>query len=63
MHQAMARFRAVEQGITIVRPATGGISSAIDPFGAVLASLDYHRATERGWACRCPPARCGLLTA
>jgi apolipoprotein N-acyltransferase len=54
MHHAMARFRAVEQGITIVRPATGGISSAIDPFGAVLASLDYHRATERGMGVSVP---------
>lgn len=39
-HQNMGIFRAVEQGITVVRATRGGLSSVIDPQGRVLASLD-----------------------
>lgn len=39
-HFAIARARAVEQGIPLVRVAATGISGVIDPFGRVTARLD-----------------------
>lgn len=39
-HLAMARMRAVEQGLPLVRAANTGISALIDPFGRIERSLD-----------------------
>ena len=38
-HFAMARLRAVERGIPLVRAAGGGISAIVDPWGRVVARL------------------------
>ncbi|MGB8275282.1 MAG: apolipoprotein N-acyltransferase, partial [Alphaproteobacteria bacterium] len=38
-HFVSARFRAVEEGLPVVRAANTGISGVIDPYGRVLASL------------------------
>jgi apolipoprotein N-acyltransferase len=42
-HFAAARFRAVEEGIPVVRVAGGGISGTIDPYGRVVARLALER--------------------
>lgn len=38
-HFAMARFRAVEQGLGLVRVANTGISAVVDPYGRIKAHL------------------------
>jgi apolipoprotein N-acyltransferase len=39
-HLAMARLRAVEEGLPLVRSANTGISALVDPFGRIVAHLD-----------------------
>jgi apolipoprotein N-acyltransferase len=57
IHAQMATYRAVENGVTLVRPASNGISIAADAYGRSLARSDYwqtgggalvaHVATQR----------------
>ncbi|NNG03457.1 MAG: apolipoprotein N-acyltransferase [Inquilinus sp.] len=42
-HFAIARTRAVEEGVPLVRVATTGISGVVDPYGRVTARLDLGR--------------------
>lgn len=42
-HFAMARFRAVEQGLPMLRAANTGISAIVDPLGRVIAELGLNQ--------------------
>lgn len=42
IHARMARLRAIENGISMLRPATGGVSIAVDPFGRILSQVDAY---------------------
>lgn len=46
-HAASARFRAVENGCSLVRPAVQGLSIVTDPYGRMLAYHDYYSNTPR----------------
>ncbi|RYH10530.1 apolipoprotein N-acyltransferase [Tropicimonas sp. IMCC6043] len=43
-HLALARLRAVEQGLPLMRAANTGISAAIDPYGRVTGALPLGEA-------------------
>jgi apolipoprotein N-acyltransferase len=46
LHTWMASFRAVEQGVNLVRQTTDGLSAAFDCRGRVLAASDYFHASD-----------------
>lgn len=39
-HAKMARLRAIENGISLLRPASSGLSTAADPYGNIVACVD-----------------------
>ena len=41
MHAKMAAFRAIENGVTIVRQEDGGISAHNDPYGRFLTTAEH----------------------
>ncbi|MFT4078374.1 apolipoprotein N-acyltransferase [Rhodomicrobium sp.] len=43
-HLHLARIRAVEEGLPVVRVANTGISAVIDPFGRILDKIDLGKA-------------------
>ncbi|UCH96320.1 MAG: hypothetical protein JSV88_05555 [Candidatus Aminicenantes bacterium] len=43
MHAAMARIRAIENGLAILRPTSNGISIAVDPYGRIVSQVDYFQ--------------------
>ncbi|MCZ6492674.1 MAG: hypothetical protein O6933_01200 [Planctomycetota bacterium] len=46
-HAHMAIFRAVENGVSLVRHAKNGLSITTDPYGRTLATMDHFTASER----------------
>jgi apolipoprotein N-acyltransferase len=56
MHLVPAVFRAVENGVAIVRATSRGVSAAVDPLGRVLATMDHFATTERVMVAQMPLA-------
>ena len=56
IHAEMATFRAVENGLTILRQADRGLASVIDPYGRTLARADYY-AGEMGFQLQTIPVQ------
>lgn len=54
MHMRMAVFRAIENGVSIVRQADNGLSMATDPHGRVLAQVDHFTSSERVMVAQVP---------
>jgi apolipoprotein N-acyltransferase len=42
----MAVFRALENGVSMVRPARRGVPAAVDPYGRTLAIMDESVAEQ-----------------
>lgn len=47
LHSQMAALRAIELGASMLRPTTGGLSLAVDPYGRTLGAIDAPRSGER----------------
>jgi apolipoprotein N-acyltransferase len=54
VHTHMAVFRAIENGMSLVRQTDTGLSMAVDPYGRVLAQSDYFGATDRTMVAQVP---------
>ena len=55
-HASMAVFRAIENGVSLVRQADNGLSIVTDPYGRTLATMDHFTATERLMIAQVPVA-------
>jgi apolipoprotein N-acyltransferase len=42
-HLNIARYRAIEDGLTVIRSASGGISGAIDPYGRLASRVEPYQ--------------------
>ncbi|MDY6877384.1 MAG: nitrilase-related carbon-nitrogen hydrolase [Chloroflexota bacterium] len=47
IHAHMAIYRAVENGVTVVRQADNGLSFVADSYGRVVSAMDHWTASER----------------
>ena len=54
IHAQMAVFRAIENGVSVVRQADQGRSITVDPYGRVLAEMDHFTASERVMVAQVP---------
>jgi apolipoprotein N-acyltransferase len=54
VHAHMAVFRAIENGMSVVRQTHTGLSIAVDPYGRVLAQTDFFGATDRTMVAQVP---------
>jgi len=54
IHAHMAVFRAIENGVTLVRQADNGLSIAVDPYGRISATMDHFNNTERVFVAKVP---------
>ena len=60
-HVLFTSFRAIENGVSVVRPTAGGISIATDPYGRTLASMDHASTEERVMVAHVPIHRVGTI--
>jgi apolipoprotein N-acyltransferase len=54
IHAQMASFRAIENGVPLVRPAASGLSTAFDQWGRRLAAADYFAIGDRTMVAQVP---------
>jgi len=63
IHFQMHVFRAIENGVPIVRAAASGLSAAIDPWGRVLGLSDFYADGDRTMTAQLPIGRIPTLYA
>ena len=56
VHAAMAVFRGIENGVSLVRATSSGLSIATDPFGRLLAVTDHFSPGARIMVAQVPTA-------
>lgn len=54
IHGQMTAFRAIENGITVIRQADLGFSIVTDPYGRTLAAMDHFAASDRTMVTQVP---------
>ena len=54
MHAYMAIYRAIENGVTLVRQADNGRSLVADPYGHILAEVDFFASSDRVMVAQVP---------
>jgi apolipoprotein N-acyltransferase len=54
LHMQMHAFRAIENGLPVVRAAASGLSAAFDPWGRVLAVSDFFAPGDRTMIAQVP---------
>jgi apolipoprotein N-acyltransferase len=54
LHFQMAVFRAIENGVAMVRPSRWGLSGAVDAYGRTLATMDHFTAEQRVMVAQVP---------
>jgi apolipoprotein N-acyltransferase len=54
LHTRMATFRAIEQGVSLIRPTNDGLSIACDYRGNVLAAADYFETPDHSMIAQVP---------
>jgi apolipoprotein N-acyltransferase len=54
IHAQMAIFRAIENGVSVVRQADNGLSVVADPYGRTLAAVDHFTTSERVMVAQVP---------
>jgi apolipoprotein N-acyltransferase len=57
IHFQMHVFRAIENGVPLVRAAASGLSAAIDPWGRVLSMSDFYAAGDSTMTAQLPLGR------
>jgi apolipoprotein N-acyltransferase len=50
----MAGFRAIEQGVNLIRHTSGGLSAAYDYQGRRLAAMDHYAAADHSLVVQVP---------
>jgi apolipoprotein N-acyltransferase len=50
----MAIYRAIENGVVLVRQADNGLSIVADPYGRMLAATDHFTSSERVMVAQVP---------
>jgi apolipoprotein N-acyltransferase len=54
LHHIQAVFRAVENGVSMLRATRWGMSAAVDPLGRILATMDDSVAAQKVMAAQLP---------
>jgi len=54
IHTYMAVFRAIENGMSLIRQTDAGLSIAVDPYGRTIAQTDFFGATDRTMVAQVP---------
>jgi apolipoprotein N-acyltransferase len=62
LHSQMAVFRAIENGMSVVRQTDLGLSIAVDAYGRVLAQTDFFGSTDRTMVAQVPVRHVATLS-
>jgi len=58
LHADVAQFRAVENGFSLLRPTSNGLSIAVDPLGRVSGRVDYFMGDRDALFAQVPAGGC-----